>query len=79
MLDHRLTTDSTFTPTARTLTRILDAFYFGWDAFAPGSSASLKISVVSSLQLLIPVLQLTEIVFFAITSESRTAVQPPIS
>ena len=61
------------------LTRTLDAFYFGWDALAPGSSASLKISVVSSLQLLIPVLQLTEIVFFAITSESRTGVQPPIS
>jgi hypothetical protein len=42
------------------------------DAPAPGSSASLNISVVSSWHALSPVLQLTLIVFFATSSELST-------
>ena len=63
----------------RNLASSRDAIYLGGDASAAGSSASLKISVVSSRHVLIPRLQLTMMVFLATTSESRTGVQPPIS
>lgn len=55
----------------------LDAIYLGGDTPEPCSSASLKISVVSSWQLLSPMPQLILIVFFATTSELSTGVQPP--
>ena len=49
-----------------------DEIYFYGDASAPGSSAILKISVVSSWHALSPMLQLILIVFFATTSELST-------
>lgn len=53
--------------------------YLGGDAPESGSSASFKVSVVSSWQRLIAVLQLTRIVFLATTSELSTGVHPPMS
>lgn len=51
----------------------LDATYLDGEVAAPGSSASRKVSVVSSRHALIPmVLQLTVIVFLATTSEFST-------
>jgi hypothetical protein len=55
-----------------TFLKTMDAIHFGVDAPAPGSSASLNISVVSSWHALTPVLQLTLIVFLATTSELST-------
>lgn len=62
-----------------TLLKPVQSYYLVGDVPAPGSSASRKVSVVSSRQVLSPILQSTVIVFLAITSASRIGVQPPIS